>query len=296
MLESLALQSHRPDLVVIVDSSAVSVREVTTQFGDRLAITYSHHLPPTASAQRNAGIKLVPNDIELIAFLDDDATLEPDALEKMLAFWASAPADLGGAAFNMVNHPAQAMSAVKRWPLVRALGIYADQPGRVTPSGWQTMIGFVEKDLETDWLPSGAALWRSEILRSCAFDEFFDGYSYLEDLDFSYTVRQRWRLAVVAGAKYHHFPSPIRHTRQYAFGRTEVRNRLYLVTKHGLSYPRCWLGLLLRMTVTVCEAAMHPRSGAISRVAGNCAAMADEIKSPGRPRKLRIEPSASQPQ
>jgi len=277
MLESLALQLPLPDLVIVVDSSAVPVRPLVDQFHHRLPLQYLYHQPPSASAQRNAGIEAVPADIDLIAFLDDDATLEPDALEKMLGFWDSAPPDLGGAAFNMVNHPAQAFPRLKRWQLVEALGVYSGEPGRVTPSGWQTMTGFVSKDSYVDWLPSTAVAWRADVLKTCRFDEFFNGYSYLEDLDFSFTIRRGWRLAVVADARYAHYPSLNRHASNYAFGKTEVRNRLYFVTKHGLSYRKCWLGLVLRMGVLLYDAAAGLDTGPLSRALGNCAGVADEI-------------------
>jgi len=278
MLESLAAQTHLPDLVIVVDSSAVPVRPVVDQFHHRLPLQYLHHQPPSGSAQRNAGIEAVPADIDLIAFLDDDATLEPDALGKMLGFWDSAPPDLGGGAFNMVNHPIQAFSGLKRRRLIRALGVYSGEPGRVTPSGWQTMTGFVSKDTYVDWLPSGAVAWRADVLKTCRFDEFFNGYSYLEDLDFSFTIRRRWRLAVVADARYAHHPSVNRHASNYAFGKTEVRNRLYFVTKHGLSYGKCWLGLMLRMGITICDAAARLDRGALSRMLGNCAGMTAEVR------------------
>ena len=278
MLESLAAQSHLPDLVVVVDSSVIRVQPVVDQFHHRLLLQYLHHQPPSASGQRNAGIEAVPADIDLIAFLDDDATLEPNAVDKMLAFWDAAPADVGGAAFNMVNHPIQAFSRLKRWRLIRALGVYSGEPGRVTPSGWQTMTGFVSKNTYVDWLPSGAVAWRADVLKTCRFDEFFTGYSYLEDLDFSFTIRRRWRLAVVANARYAHHPSVNRHARNYAFGKTEVRNRLYVVTKHGLSYRKCWLGLMLRMGITMCHAAARLERGALSRMLGNCAGMTAEVR------------------
>jgi glycosyltransferase involved in cell wall biosynthesis len=278
MLESLAAQSHLPDLVIVVDSSAAPVRTLVDQFRHLLPLQYLHHQPPSASAQRNAGIEAVPTDIDLIAFLDDDAALEPDALERMLGFWEGAPADLGGAAFNMVNHPIQAFSRLKRWRLVRALGVYSGQPGRVTPSGWQTMTGRVSENTYVDWLPSTAAVWRAGTLKTFHFDEFFTGYSYLEDLDFSYTVRRHWRLAVVADARYCHYPSQIRHSRQYGFGKTEVRNRLYLVTKHRLSYRKCWLGLVLRSLVTLYDSVVHIDRGALSRAFGNYAEMMSELK------------------
>ncbi len=273
MLESLAAQTRPPSLVIVVDSSAHPVSRVVDEFRGRLRVDYIRHRPPSASAQRNAGIAAAPSDIGLLGFLDDDAALEPDAMEKMLAFWESAPPDLGGCAFNMANHPAQAFSALKRWRIVKTLELYGE-PGRVMPSGWQTMTGFVSHDTWVDWIPSGAALWRAEIVRTCRFDEFFDGYSYLEDLDFSYTIRRRWRLAIVADARYHHYPSAVRAARPYSFGRIEVRNRLYFVSKHGLSYPRCWLGLALRMGITLYDAAARFDRGALARAFGNCAGMA----------------------
>lgn len=279
MLESLATQTQSPDLVIVVDSSAAPVANVIDEFRGRLSVKFLHHHPPSASGQRNAGIEAMPLGIELTAFLDDDAILEPDALESMLAFWANAPFDLGGAAFNMVNHPEPAMPRIKRCSVVKALGIYTGQPGRVTRGGWQTMIGFVTNNIQVDWLSSCAVVWRSEILRTARFDEFFSGYSYLEDLELSYKIGRRWRLAVVAGARYCHYPSVIRHVHQYSFGKTEVRNRLYFVTQHGLSYAKCWLGLVLRMGITLYDGAIHFDHGALSRVLGNCIGMAGELKS-----------------
>jgi glycosyltransferase involved in cell wall biosynthesis len=279
MLRSIATQTHQPDLVIIVDSSTTPVSVVADEFSEMLRMQYIHHLPPSASAQRNAGIDAIQAGVELIAFLDDDATLEPGALEAMLAFWADAPSELGGAAFNMVNHPIQTLSSIKRGTIVSALGLYGAQPGQVAKSGWQSMTGFVAHNISVDWLASGAVVWRSEVVNECRFDEFFDGYSYLEDLEHSYRIGRHWRLAVVANAHYHHFPSPIRHVNQYGFGKTEVRNRVHFVVRHGLSYPKCWLGLLVRSAMTFCHAVSHLDRGSLSRMFGNFSEMAIEART-----------------
>ncbi len=278
LLRSLAYQSVRPDGVIIVDGSDEPVEAVVAEFQTALPLNYIRHRPPSASAQRNAGIRALPPAADFAGFLDDDATLEAGALERMMAFWETAPADVGGAAFNMANHPDQGLAWLKRCPLVKALGIYSGEPGRVTPSGWQTMIGAVKQTISVDWLPSGAVIWRAEILKTSHFDEFFTGYSYLEDLDFSFTIRRCWRLAVVADARYGHYPSLVHRVRQYVFGKTEVRNRLYFVTQHGLSYTKCWLGLMIRAGMTLCNGAVHCDRGALSRALGNCTGMAAELK------------------
>jgi hypothetical protein len=147
------------------------------------------------------------------------------------------------------------------------------------------MIGVVSRTTYVDWLPSGAVLWRAEVLRQCRFDEYFDRYSYLEDLDLSFTARRRWKLAVAADALYNHYPSTERHSSSYSFGRTEVKNRLYFVDKHGLSQPRCWLGLALRMGSTAVEGIVRRDSDAASRVFGNLAEMMAQLKFFGSSRR-----------
>src|SRR3984893_6719890 len=87
MLRSFADQSVRPDGVIIVDGSDEPVEGVVTEFAVHLPLNYIQHRPPSASAQRNAGIRALPPETDLAGFLDDDAILEPGALERMISFW-----------------------------------------------------------------------------------------------------------------------------------------------------------------------------------------------------------------
>ena len=84
---------------------------------------------------------------------------------------------------------------------------------------------------------------------------------------------------MVAAAHYHHFPSPIRHVNQYGFGKTEVRNRIHFVVQHGLSYRKCWLGLLVRSVMTFCHAVRYLDRGSLFRMFGNFSEMAREARS-----------------
>lgn len=270
-LRSLAEQSYRPDGVIIVDGSEQPVEAVACEFAGQLQLTYTHHQPPSAAAQRNVGIRMIPGATRLVGFIDDDATLEPSALERMVRFWEQAAPDIGGCAFNLVNHPPRQSSLFKRGRLAELLGLYSVKPGVVMPSGWQTMIGTVRENLFTDWLPSTAVTWRTDVLGGTHFDEFFSGYSYLEDLDFSFNVRRRWRLAVLAAAGYRHNPSLVRHSGGFRFGRREIVNRLYFVRKHGLSVRRCRLAIAGRFAMTLGHAVRHLDGDALLRAAGNVA-------------------------
>lgn len=269
MLQSLFEQSHRSDQIVIVDSSADPVGAVTKKFPE-LNIKYIHHIPPSASAQRNIGIQSVDPNIELIGFLDDDIVLAPNALEIMLKFWQTAPDNLGGCTFNLMNPFPRSVSKLKESTLTCLLGLYSDKKGIVMPSGWQTLTGTVRNTIFVEWLPSTAAIWRKEIFGRFRFDEFFDGYSYLEDLDFSYGVSRHYRLAVMADAEYWHYPSPSGRISQYRFGKIEVRNRLYIVRKHRLSLLRCYLGIMIRLFMTIGSAIKTKNMDDCRRALGNC--------------------------
>ena len=87
MLQSLLAQSHPVSQVVIVNAGKEADNAIASEF-PTLNIRYVRHLPPSAAEQRNVGVAAVEAGIDLIGFLDDDATLEADAVERMLDFWA----------------------------------------------------------------------------------------------------------------------------------------------------------------------------------------------------------------
>jgi GT2 family glycosyltransferase len=139
----------------------------------------------------------------------------------------------------------------------------------VSLSGWQTVTGELAETQFVDWLPSGAVLFRREVFIHNGFDEFFESYSYLEDLDFSYTISQMGRLAVVANAGFSHFPSSAGRVCARQFGCYEVRNRLYFVRKHHLSLGRCYLGLAIRLAMSLYSGLADRNSSLLRRAMGN---------------------------
>jgi GT2 family glycosyltransferase len=274
MWGSLDRQTRPPDEVVIVDASE---RPVSPKgFGPSpIALTYIRADRPSAAGQRNRGLEAVSPDSDLVGFLDDDAVLEEDAVEAMLQFWECADGTAGGAAFNLVNHPPMDLEPLKRSRLAESLGLYARRPGAVASSGFQTMIGVVERTAWTDWLPSTASVWRREVLQDHRFDEWFGGYSYLEDLDFSYRVAKTYKLAVVARARYRHLPAEGGRGSGYAFGLREVLNRVHFVRKNPeLSMAKCRAALILRMLMSVAAAAEQRNIASLTRPWGNAIGLA----------------------
>jgi len=293
MLSSIEGQTRRPDQVIIVDGGSVSVEGIVSGCS-ALHIDYLQCHPPSASRQRNSGIRWVRPEMDFVGFFDDDIVLDPRALEMMLRFWEHAPKDVAGAAFNMINHPPLSIAFLKRSSLAERIGVYGRKRGSVLPSGFHTMIGVVNEDIFVDWIPTGACLWKKSLLESKGFDEWFSGYSYLEDLEFSYRIRKNHRLVVIAEARYEHFPAPSGRIRNLLFGRREVRNRLYFVKKNPeLSMGRCYLALVLRMLMSLQLSVSELKSGYLARALGNMVELANPFKNI---RKAHIEENVKNPQ
>lgn len=279
MLKSVMMQSYLPDQFIVVDSSFTPVKEVTTEFS-HLNLRYVYCHQPSASRQRNMGIRAIDQNIELIGFMDDDVTLEENALKNMLRYWESAPGNVGGCSFNLLNPPSVQFPLLKRSAMTHALGLYSAEKGVVVPSGWQTLIGQVAHTLFVQWLPSGAVVWRREIFDEFQFDEWFDGYSYLEDLDFSYRVGKKYRLCVVAQAKCFHFPCSVGRGNGYSFGKREVGNRIYFVKKHSeLSLGKCYLALGVRMLMSFWLGLRNMNKYYFSRALGNAMGLLFRIRA-----------------
>ncbi len=271
LLQNLRGQSCLPASVVVVDGSdpGIDCESVIREERGFLDVHYLRHCPPSAAAQRNAGIAAVRDRVELIALVDDDVLLEPGCFERAIGQIRKLPTDYIGFGLNRTDAEAQGGSGGWKvsW-LARRLGLYSDRTGAVAPSGWHTRFRTVSALTEVDWVPSEAVIWRATALRTLHFDEFFVRYSYLEDLDFSLEARRLGRLVVLPDARYEHHPAPHGRGSSFWFGKIELRNRSYIVRKHGLSRWRFGLGVCARMALTLSEL-VRDRQGALGRLAGN---------------------------
>jgi glycosyltransferase involved in cell wall biosynthesis len=268
LMQSLRQQTRKADQLIVVDGSDPDIRRVIDEFPD-LQIDYVRVFPPSLSKQRNAGMARLNRAITLAGYLDDDIVLEPDAIESMLGFWESADDDIGGASFNIVNAPMPNKVFVKRW-----FGIEDRVPGKLLKSGCPTTLGPQDRNIETDWLCGGATVWRRSIVESYKYDEWFVGTGFMEDVDFSFKVKERYRLFLISSARLAHYMSPVRPERQYLLGMWQILNRMYLVRKYrhrGLSVWRAWVAHIGLLMLNVGQAMLKGDIEYLSRARGNFA-------------------------
>lgn len=274
LLRSVATQTRLPDQLIVVDGSNSEVRHVLDEF-PALVAEYVRVFPPSLSEQRNAGMKRLRPDITLAGYLDDDIVLEADALALMIQFWDHADADIGGAAFNITNAPTANWVGIKQ-----PFGIDSTIPGKVLASGFPASIGYRNSDTYTDWLYGGATVWRKEVIERFSYDEWFLGTGFLEDVDFSFTVRRLYRLAVVASARLAHYSRPVKLENEWLLGKWQVVNRMYLVRKHkerGLSVRAAWIASIGLLLLNAGAALLTLNREYWSRARGNAAGIWSEL-------------------
>ena len=275
MLRSLRAQTRLPDQVIVVDGSGVEVSWCVAEFPE-LKIDYVRMLPPSLSAQRNAGMAMLRAEITHAGYLDDDVVLELDAVYEMASFWGGAGLDVGGAAFNVVDGASSGSSALSWRSTVAGAGL-----GSIAPSGVVRELGEVQVNLETDWLCGGAQIWLREVIDNYSYDNWFQGTGFMEDVDYSYGVRERYRLFVVAAARLAHFTPPVRPDRQFLFGKWQVINRMYIVRKYrhrGLSLRKAWGASLMLLAGNIGRGIFLRHLGLWNRGMGNLVGLVSELR------------------
>ena len=266
MLQSLAKQDRKPDQIIIVDGSMPPIKDVVKEF-EKLPIDYVAVYPPSLAKQRNAGMALLGKNITLAGYLDDDVVLEKDAIKNMVAFWASAESDVGGAAFNITNtEPA-------KWTKLKSL-FFLDSPtpGRLLISGCTSILGNQNQNISVDWLCGGATVWRREVINNYKYDEWFRGTGYLEDVDFSFNVKNQYELFLVANAKLAHYSRPVKPEKNFTLGKWQIFNRMYIVKKYhgrGLSMTGAWIATVGLIFVNLGIGLIKQDKNALNRCLGN---------------------------
>jgi GT2 family glycosyltransferase len=203
--KSLYLQSELPSEYVIVDSSDKPLEE-ESEYNALIAsapfnVVY-RHTAPGLTRQRNVGIKLATGAI--FHFFDDDIVLYPDYLEIMNATHCDHPEYMGGMG-TIVLSPVTFKDKLrivfaKVFLLLRSHG-----DGKFYRSGFPKFPhGNINKLSDTEILSGGVMSIKREIFDEFTFDNKLEGYSFLEDVDFSRRVSYKYKLFFNPDAKLEH--------------------------------------------------------------------------------------------
>lgn len=195
-LISLSKQTVQIKQLIIVDSSQqpLNTQENFTKIFTSNQFSSSEliylHTKPGLTFQRNQGILHANADI--VFFFDDDVVLSRHYIELLMETFQTHPKYGGGMGAiagirSNLNRPSDYLRHLF------LLGRSVDT-GRLQKSGLPAHSHGKLKFMDIEILSGGLTAYRANVLKEFKFDELVTGYSYMEDVDFSYRVSRRYKL------------------------------------------------------------------------------------------------------
>ncbi|MFC1903319.1 glycosyltransferase family 2 protein [Chloroflexota bacterium] len=176
-LGSLEEQTVTPDEVIIVVDGGENpeVQAVIDKFKNKGKLNIKNYCNPErmgAQVSRSVGLKAATGDI--VIYLDDDITMEPDWLAQLLSGYNDeAVAGVGGIVINPSSFMENAI--YKMFAKCRAR-IFRSKMGKINFIGlpYDYLIASVDRTISVDFLNSGNSSYRREILTSHGPDKVMD--------------------------------------------------------------------------------------------------------------------------
>jgi GT2 family glycosyltransferase len=241
-LDSLTRQTFPPHEIILVDQSTnnqtkLVVMEARLAHPDRAeAFKYLVQEEKSLVKARNRGLDAASGD--LVCFMDDDAVFFDDFFEKAVPYFEKDPA-LGALSGNTIvpNKPAGFKWMLRKTLMRIFLISFFD--GKMTPSGFGYPIYEREIDAarEVEFLPGCDMIFRRSVIGPERFDEWFTGYSFREDCDFSYRIARLSKAIMVPDAKLYHNYSTSNRLDAGTLKKMEIRNYQRVFEKHKGGSP-----------------------------------------------------------
>ena len=250
-LKSILLQTYPIYEVIIVDASSnKDTRLVINDFTNTTRLTFQYiHSKPGLTNQRNIGVQSSSGDV--IAFLDDDVILEPDYLKVMSSVFSDSKVD--GATGHIIHNFKQN----KLESFFHKFFFLTDRSkkGYMKRSGFASFVDPNSADdiQPTDILSGCNMLFRKYIFDFYLFDEFFDGYSLMEDVEFSYRASKTFNFFFIKKATLSHVLSKNERIDLKKYFEMAVVNHFHVFNRNVYSSITDWpfffwstLGILIK--------------------------------------------------
>jgi len=271
LLESITKFNREIGRVIII-ASGEDIKNVISQFKNKLPIEYIHTKESGQIHQRNLGIAMLNDDTKLTACIDDDIEFCEGSFSAMIKLWNDVPVETAGISFNIIdNTSSESKLNFKINNLIKI------KPGKVFVTGGTTSINNVAETVSTQWLCGGATVWRQSLLLQYPHKEVKTKWAIGEDLIFSYPIGKKYPMYVCAKAKVTHNHHPYATNDRdwhYMYGRTQTLWIYYFVSQNKeLSRLLFMLYLFTRLIVKLFFGLVKRNNNNIYFVKGSLAAV-----------------------
>ena len=232
-LESLKRCDPAPSEVIVIDADPEgSSRPVVTAFDQQVApaVRYLRSVP-SLTRQRNLGIDDASGDV--IVFLDDDVTIQPDLFARLAEAYGDAR--VVGATGHVIE-PESGRVGGPASPLRRLL-LGSGREGTFTRYGYPRYLHNLDETTDVEFMQGCFMSARYAHAARVRFDEHLGGYALAEDEDFSYRLSRHGRIRYVSNIVVEHRKLGFGSQDARPFGRRVVVNRAYLFHKNFPQTP-----------------------------------------------------------
>ncbi|MGH2932569.1 MAG: glycosyltransferase family 2 protein [Gaiellaceae bacterium] len=227
-LESLKRCDPAPYEVIVIDADPEgSSHPVVTAFDHQVspAVRYLRSVP-SLTRQRNYGIDDASG--EVIVFLDDDVTIQPDIFARLAEIYVDASV-VGGT--GRVIEPDSGRVGDRTSPLRRLL-LGSGREGTFTRYGYPRYLRNLDEPRDVEFMQGCFMSARYDAAARVRFDEHLGGYALAEDEDFSYRLSRLGRIRYVPEIRVEHRKLGFGSQDARLFDRRVIVNRAYLFRKN----------------------------------------------------------------
>lgn len=163
-LESVSNLSLLP-IEVVIASSGIDITEVIEKYTDKLNLKHVHSSRSGQVIQKKLGLKYFSENLNWIAFFDDDVILLPDSIENVFGDISRLSEQNIIAGIGMSCAPSYVSIRKTQYKLMKKLFLSSDKNlGQVNKSGYNASYMSSPEVIETQWL-NGASIWKAELAK-----------------------------------------------------------------------------------------------------------------------------------
>lgn len=192
-VETLINQSILPAELLLVDQSDHNkIKDWFQNLQAPFHKRYIHSNIKSLTAARNLGVKNA--GYEIISYLDDDVLLDKDYYKGILEIFKTYPEAKGVGGYITNYHQGNRLfNKIKRLPRILFVLNYNHKNSCKLLYAYGTSYPDpLSKVINCQWLCGANTNWKREVFQEFQFDEVLSGYSFMEDVDFSYRVYKKY--------------------------------------------------------------------------------------------------------
>ncbi|MCB9426816.1 MAG: glycosyltransferase family 2 protein [Flavobacteriales bacterium] len=252
LLESIRNQTVYPTEIIIVDGSTNNETEMLLVKSAYVGLKYFRveDKDRGLTKQRNFGINMVDESIDIISFLDDDTIADKSYFKELINTYSIYPEALGvGGYISNDSEWVKVEEGYKptlhefyndgyktiegsRFVLRKRLGLDSDVPCGFLPEfSHGRSVSFLPpsgKIYEVEQLMGGVSSFRKEIFDKIQFSTYFEGYGLYEDADFTLRLSKMGKLYINTKALVGHYHDEGGRPNKYKYGKMVVVNGWYV--------------------------------------------------------------------